>query len=137
MISGWTVYFIMILDSVVNFWVTMCVLSGIYTCVSLIIHIAVRCEEEQGNVDKKDVKRCDAYSFSIRKWAIPLFLIFCFLAVTTPNTKQMCTIVVVPKIVNTVAGNEQIQKLPENIVGLANDWIKSLSPVTTEKKDEK
>ena len=57
----------------------------------------------------------------------PTFLIPLILLVGSmfiPNTKEMCAIKVIPKIVN----NEQAQELPEKIVNLANEWIEELRP---------
>ena len=46
------------------------------------------------------------------------------LATLIPNTKQMAVILVAPKVIN----NEQVQELPNQIMELANDWLKELRP---------
>ncbi len=51
-----------------------------------------------------------------------IFLVLSIIAnVLTPGMKQMAAIIVVPKIIN----NEQVQELPENILKLGNEWLKT------------
>lgn len=47
-----------------------------------------------------------------------------------PSTKQMAAIVVIPKIANS----EGLNKLGENIIDLANEWMEELKPVKKEVK---
>jgi len=56
-----------------------------------------------------------------------LWLKFCvatiiigFFGLFIPTTKQMAAIYIIPKIVN----NQEIVKLPKNLVALTNEWIK-------------
>lgn len=44
-----------------------------------------------------------------------------------PNTKEICAMKIIPKIVN----NEEVQELPNKIVEFANDWIEELKPNKT------
>jgi len=48
-----------------------------------------------------------------------LFAVFFVLHILTPTTKQACTIYVLPKIIN----NEKVQKIPEKILELSNQWL--------------
>ena len=67
-----------------------------------------------------------------RKIALRLFtlvLAFGFGGCFIPTTKEAVAAIIVPKL----AANEQIQKLPANLLSLANDWIEELKP----KKDSK
>lgn len=45
-----------------------------------------------------------------------------------PSTKDMAAILIVPKLSQTIAANKEIQKLPDNLLSLANDWIEELKP---------
>lgn len=58
--------------------------------------------------------------------SLPLFVLFSVLATLTPTTKEGIAIYTVPTIVN----NEQVQKLPVNILKLANsqisEWLEAL-----------
>ena len=51
---------------------------------------------------------------------ISFLALFSVAATFTPSTKSMCAILVVPQIVN----NEKVQELPENVLNLANEWLK-------------
>lgn len=57
-------------------------------------------------------------------WFMPIPLISIVLGVLTPSTKQMAAILIVPAIVN----NEEVQKLPNSILGLADEWLEELRP---------
>jgi hypothetical protein len=63
--------------------------------------------------------------------SVPILItgfIFIILANLLPTTKEAAVIYVVPKIVNVVTANKEIQKLPNNILQLANAWIEELKP---------
>jgi hypothetical protein len=58
---------------------------------------------------------------------LPIWLVCLCLAIGSlfiPTTKQMCVIKVLPVIAN----NEDVQKLPDKVVDLANDWLDELKP---------
>lgn len=55
---------------------------------------------------------------------IPLGLLFMSAKTLTPSVKQIAAIIVVPSIVN----NKHVKELPDKLLGLANEWIKELSP---------
>ena len=69
---------------------------------------------------------------SIKLLPIILSLIFIVLAVLIPNTKDMCAVIIIPKIVN----NEKLQDVGDKFYNLAMDWMEELSP-TKEKQNEK
>jgi len=48
-----------------------------------------------------------------------LFVVFLSLCILIPTTKQACAIYVLPKIIN----NEKVQKIPEKILDLSNQWL--------------
>jgi hypothetical protein len=53
-----------------------------------------------------------------------------------PSTKQAVTIWLVPKMVNAVQANEQMQELPNNILNLANEWIEAMRPEKQDKEQK-
>jgi hypothetical protein len=53
-----------------------------------------------------------------------LFLVLAGSGVFIPTTKQMAVIMVAPKVIN----NEQVQKLPNQVLELANEWLEELKP---------
>lgn len=143
MISGFTVYLICRLNSIVCFFVASCWISAIVSVLSLIVLCATWLvyTDFASKTSLNDMQK--TYIVVKRIWKIffPVFLISSFFYIITPTSKELCAIIVVPKIANSIAENKQIQQLPDNIVGLANDWIKSLSPVQanvqTENTDKK
>lgn len=62
------------------------------------------------------------FKYGFRSGVIGIILmgISCFI----PTTKEMAAILLIPKVAN----NEQIQKLPGNILTLANEWLEELKP---------
>ncbi len=76
---------------------------------------------------------------SCNKFIWPFFSAGCFfllLYLAMPNTKEMAIIYVTPKIVNSVMANEQLQKLPNNLLSLANAWIEEFKPDTNSVKKD-
>lgn len=46
----------------------------------------------------------------------------------TPTTKEMAAIILIPRVVNGVAGNKALRELPANVLDLANAWLEDLKP---------
>lgn len=53
-------------------------------------------------------------------FSICLLVAGCFI----PNTKEVCAMKILPKVIN----NEEVQKLPNKVVELANEWLDELKP---------
>ena len=53
-----------------------------------------------------------------------LSLVFSSISTIIPTTKEMCVIIVAPKILN----NEKINRLPNKVVDLADAWLNELKP---------
>lgn len=71
-----------------------------------------------------------------KKWfSIPvIFAVFSFIVgFFIPTTKEMAAIILLPKITNAIQNNEELKKLPENVLQLANDWINELKPKAKDK----
>jgi len=82
--------------------------------------------------DVSDIKAKEIYKeHRIFTWpSFVLGIVFLLLYFAMPNTKEMAVIYVTPKVVNSVMANEQIQKLPDNLLSLANAWIEEFKPDT-------
>lgn len=69
---------------------------------------------------------------NFKKFKGPLIIILIGISATVltilPNKKEIAAIYIIPKIYNTISTNEAIKKLPNNLLDLANDWLKELSP---------
>lgn len=52
------------------------------------------------------------------------FPILVILNILVPDTKQMCAVIIIPKIVN----NEKIHDIGDKFYNLAIEWMEELSP---------
>jgi len=50
------------------------------------------------------------------------------IAILLPDTKQMCALLVVPKVINYTMDNEEMKKMPDQIIKLGSEWLNELSP---------
>lgn len=110
-------YLILRLDAISNAGVVFTVITGIIFAVTLLI-IALN----YGDEEAKDFTKPWAVCFGVS------FAITLFLAVMVPSTKQAAVVYCLPKIIN----NEQVQKVPDNLLRLANRWIDDQIAETTE-----
>ncbi len=104
--TGWQMYWLLMLDNIsVGFWT-----ATVTFLICTIIKMVVNCADSEFYEHIK-------LTF-VMLAATGFFWIF---AMLTPTTKQMAAIIVVPQIVN----NEDVQKLPANLVELANEWVET------------
>jgi hypothetical protein len=67
--------------------------------------------------------------FFVPASVLVLFSLLLFAAYTLlPSTKQMATIVVVPRVVSAIESNKELMSLPGEVTSLASAWIKELRP---------
>ena len=92
--------------------------------VATIISVAMWLSGRVGESDED----CEKYGFRFSIICGPLFIVALLGCTFIPSTKQMATILVLPKVVNFVKADSSLQKLPADITGLADEWIKKLSP---------
>ena len=107
----WLIYWIMILDNIREATAILCVISTLAFCGFMTGVFA-----NLGRYGEKEMSK------RFTKWAIGTGIVFgitLLLCVFIPNTKQAATIYVLPKLM----ANEQVQKLPENVVKLFNDYV--------------
>jgi hypothetical protein len=111
-------YFLIKLDALTGFFGAMGTCLIVFIIISLIAWgIMSDCNKDSGAKAKKFVS-------THIKWAIPLGFIFIVLATFLPNTKEMAVIYVVPKILN----NAEVQKLPNQLLTLSEEWLEKLRP---------
>jgi len=124
--SIWELYWIMKLDNIVTVMENISILFGILSGIWFVAAVIT------WGIGLSDLElEAKEASIMLRKKLWPLPLIFFFiLSIYTliPTTKQMAALVILPPTFNYVAGNEKLKQLPENIVDLANTWIKELKP---------
>lgn len=110
-------YLILRLDAVSNAGFIFAIITGIIFAITLLISALNYNDEEAKNATKPW-----AISFSV------VFVITLLLTVMVPSTKQAAVVYCLPKIIN----NEQVQKVPDNLLRLANQWIDDQITETTE-----
>ena len=105
--TAWQLYWILNLDSVrqtiLMFAIIGCILGGF-------THISIGYFYSNEDLSK--------VSYLIKRYVIT-FVIGIVLATFLPSTKQMFTIMVLPKIIN----NEQIKELPSLAVKATKEWL--------------
>lgn len=129
MITSWQIYWLSRLDYFGGAFTIASILFGL-VCAGLTIFAVVlknprvdfcmACCASRQPRDPSHVK-----PFIRMAWVAWPFFIFCLVcALCIPSTKEMAAIILIPKIAN----NAQVQKLPGNILELANEWIEELKP---------
>lgn len=128
MITGWTIYWIGILNGIIDVGIVLTAISAGLSVVGTIALIIV-------SVDK-EINYLKVY----RKYVVLVYSIFIISLISVnmiPSSKHAAAILLIPPVANGVIQNEQIQALPNNIATLANDWIKTLSPKDANSAKEK
>lgn len=125
--SATTLYWVLTLDSIGNTCITFSILFFILTVVTIIfinIHNECCLREDEWSINK--------YCYSL----IPLLLsiIFVTLATFIPNTKQMATILIVPKIVKSDFVQKDLPKEAKELYGLAKGYLAKELMTTTKQK---
>jgi hypothetical protein len=59
---------------------------------------------------------------------LPLFITLNLIKGFVPDTKQMATLYVLPKVMNTVTEKDVLKRIPDQIIKLTDSWITELSP---------
>lgn len=120
--SGLEMYLLLKLDSVV----------GLAVAISIILGIALLIVAINGRIDA-DIMGTP-FPKKICAWLGVPTLLFVIIATLTPTTKEMAIIYVTPKITAAISNNEELKKLPDGILSLANEWIEELK-LSKETKD--
>ncbi len=122
MITSWDIYWLTRLNPIGNTISIVAALSAIGSVFIVGGAIASSsCDSPSERTAHKVLKRV---SFII----VPILLLATTINVLLPNMKEMAAIIVVPKVINAVAQNEDFKQIPTNIVELANEWLKELKP---------
>jgi len=141
MLSMLAMYLLVKCTAIQTFFSIICGIAfGIFSIAFLGKWISIDNYGDKYNVTLEQVKKYEEkMTERFKKFIWPFFsagVIFLLLAMAMPDTKQMAIIYVTPKVVNSVMANEQIKKLPSNLVGLANAWIEEFKPDTNSVKTD-
>ena len=114
----WMMYLVLKLDDLVwgaQIFCTVCftitVICLIVFIISSIVGADSDCQEGVTHIKKAFIPMLKIF--------IPAAVVSFLLFVAIPTTKQAAAIYFVPKVLN----NKQIQKMPNKLVTLANDWM--------------
>ena len=116
-ISAWDIYWITRLDNLSTTFALTAALCGFVVFFGLMYSV----------IELEDEER--------RGWLRKIFGVAIFGAlmviggVLTPSTKEMCAIIVLPRVVN----NQDVQVLGADLPKLARAWLEELMPKTTDK----
>lgn len=138
MISGWTIYFITILNNLATLGTVFSVILGSATIILCICAACAYSESVDPRYSSDEKRESYANLFKgFKKYATITFFPFIFalvIAVGTPSTKEAIAIWAIPKVVN----NEQVQMLPHNFAKLVNkkinEWMEDVDLIP--KKEE-
>ena len=108
-ITPWTLYWITRLDGISGFFFGFVIASMFLTVVSICLYVDAA----------KGEKKINLFKFSI-----PLLIISILGLLLIPTTKEMISVLVVPKIV----ANERIQGIPDKFLTLADEWMEEMRP---------
>lgn len=129
MITESTIYWITRLDPIREAMLYPAVLLSILGSIGAVL-ITIACISHQSDQEKKPPDIRDKWRWKDTLILCLIYLIpllgftLAFGRVFIPTTKEMCAI----KIIPAIAQNEEVQEMPDKLVGLANDWIDELRP---------
>ena len=118
----WIMYLVLKLDEITT-GLRMVSQVGLFLCgIATFILIAMICYHRSASHVAKDCWFLTSGALNAKKYLIRtgIAIIICgALSIFLPTTKQAAAIYFVPKVLN----NKQIQKMPNKLVTLANDWM--------------
>ena len=121
--SGWLIYWITRLDSIMGCAIVLSILGGIGCVVYIVWRILEGVHYEGTYSSSWGGEQYGLARKAIGRVVIPIFVAGLLVAVFIPTTKEACAIYLIPKIAN----NEQVQKVPEQALRLLNakleEWI--------------
>ena len=129
MISGWTIYWITRLDSIVDLMNKISVflmisLGILFVLVLLLASIGM----SEASKDALKSSQCLFKHLIITLLIVcPVFIIRTFI----PSSKDVAAIVIIPLIIN----NEKIQQIPNEVMDLGLEWLKDLKPTKEDIKE--
>lgn len=122
------IYFVSILDTLSDTIVALTIVSGIITGGFIFTYIV-------DHFKQNEYQKMKGLAEVGPLWCKRLLFIFgilLFLSICIPTTKQAAIIYCLPKIAN----NEQVQKIPDKILKLSNEWLDELSPNNTKEEGQ-
>ena len=119
-----TLYWILMLDGICGVLIGLATIAGIIIIILAIITIVCFIEGEE-----------DRYkSLKILCLFFPILIIMLTTCALTPNTKQMATIIIAPKLINSKFVQNDLPKETKELYGMAKSYLKQQITETTKEK---
>lgn len=129
--TSWQIYWLTRLDNIQNALRIVVMISFIASTM-IAIFWSVYAFDSYREDDEDSKKEKALRGIFIRMIIIPIC--FGILLVSTPSSKEMAAIIIVPKLTNAISKNQKIMNLPDKVLDLANAWIEELGPKKAEKQ---
>ena len=113
------------MDGIINVGIPFMIFGIIGTIIAGIAYVTAKA------IDDKGVEKGSKLAL---KFAIPVLIFGIITQVFIPSVKELAAIILVPRLTQAVVANEELKKLPNNLLNLANEWIEELKPGKEEKK---
>lgn len=110
------IYLIGIVDNLKEFFNFFGII-GLVACIGAFFVFKVQASSDY-NSEREEEEFNKGASISLK--GIIICFIFISLSMFIPNSKTMIAMVTIPPVIN----NEQVQELPENVLGFINDYLK-------------
>lgn len=114
MITGTEIYWVTRLD----YFQTTALVAGaigvVLAAIWTIVSIGIWCDN--------DKEGREMFKFAAKTLLVMFVLLVSGFFI--PSTKEMCAVKALPAIIN----NEDVQAMPDKLVGLANEWLDELKP---------
>jgi hypothetical protein len=112
------------LDNVKSLFEITSILSFLYSFATLMVSLVL----STSSYDVLDKDALKARIKTLKTILIFILAVFSFLMNSfLPSTKEMATIIIVPKIYNSISNNEELKKIPSQVIDLANSWLVNLN----------
>ena len=116
-ISAWDVYWITRLDNLSVAFVSMAALCGVVVLFGLLFSFLELDDEDRRGPLRKIF------------WVAIFGAAMVAGVILTPSTKEMCAIIVLPRVIN----NQDVQALGADLPKLARSWLEELMPKPADK----
>ena len=117
-ITPFEIYLVMQLNSLCWLLLILCTVTGGVSVVSFINLLCISTTLRDSFEEERALFK------RVLKTSVPLSIVFLLLFVVTPSTKTVAAMYVIPNIVN----NENVQKLPDEMLQLFQKSIKDMMP---------
>lgn len=107
--------------------------ANVAAITSAMLAIAICIIIRFGKIDNDMSDKTRAFLWHKARWSIGVFFVFGIVSMLAPNQEQIYTIAGAYAVTN----DKELQKLPDNLLGAANNYLETLNKALEIKKPEK